>query len=154
MTELVTAAKQLLLPAPFGPMMPRISPDRTDQLTSRSATSAPYCTVRFSTRRTSSSPRRCGCSDVSTRPIQILFLSECCRARLVGRQAPKGRNDGEYPRRNGLFGVCLETRGSVTHQTIDGGFETPYRLRKQVVEPVFGQIKQARGFRQFLLRGA
>src|SRR5258708_4756555 len=35
----------------------------------------------------------------------------------------------------------------------DGDFETPYRLRKQVVEPVFGQIKQARGFRQFLLRG-
>ena len=35
----------------------------------------------------------------------------------------------------------------------DGGFETPYRLRKQIVELVFGQIKQARGFRQFLLRG-
>ena len=35
----------------------------------------------------------------------------------------------------------------------DGGFETPYRLRKQIVEAVFGQIKQARGFRQFLLRG-
>ncbi len=28
-----------------------------------------------------------------------------------------------------------------------------YRLRKQIVEPAFGQIKQARGFRQFLLRG-
>ena len=28
-----------------------------------------------------------------------------------------------------------------------------YRLRKQIVEPVFGQINQARGFRQFLLRG-
>jgi transposase len=28
-----------------------------------------------------------------------------------------------------------------------------YRLRKQTVEPVFGQIKQARGFRQFLMRG-
>src|SRR5208282_3179870 len=27
------------------------------------------------------------------------------------------------------------------------------RLRKQLPEPVFGQIKQARGFRQFLLRG-
>jgi hypothetical protein len=26
-------------------------------------------------------------------------------------------------------------------------------MRKQVVESVFGQIKQARGFRQFLLRG-
>ncbi|MCK1718243.1 transposase [Bradyrhizobium sp. 141] len=25
-------------------------------------------------------------------------------------------------------------------------------MRKQIVEPVFGQIKQARGFRQFLLR--
>jgi transposase len=28
-----------------------------------------------------------------------------------------------------------------------------YALRKVIVEPVFGQIKQARGFRQFLLRG-
>ena len=28
-----------------------------------------------------------------------------------------------------------------------------YRLRKQTVEPVFGIVKQAMGFRQFLLRG-
>ena len=28
-----------------------------------------------------------------------------------------------------------------------------YKLRKEVAEPVFGQIKGARGFRQFLLRG-
>jgi DDE family transposase len=34
-----------------------------------------------------------------------------------------------------------------------GGYESPYRLRKQLPEPVFGQIKQARGFRQFLQRG-
>ena len=33
------------------------------------------------------------------------------------------------------------------------GRRSRYRLRKYVVEPVFGQIKQARGFRQFLLRG-
>lgn len=33
------------------------------------------------------------------------------------------------------------------------GRRTRYRLRKQTVEPVTGQIKQARGFRQFLLRG-
>jgi transposase len=33
------------------------------------------------------------------------------------------------------------------------GRRSRYRLRKQVVEPVFGQIKQARGFRQFLMRG-
>jgi hypothetical protein len=34
-----------------------------------------------------------------------------------------------------------------------GGHTSPYRLRKQLPEPVFGQIKQARGFRQFLMRG-
>jgi transposase len=34
-----------------------------------------------------------------------------------------------------------------------GGRRSRYRLRKQTVEPVFGQIKQARGFRQFFLRG-
>ena len=48
-------------------------------------------------------------------------------------------------------------RGPLTQAMRDklkrGGWRSRYRLRKQVVEPVFGQIKQARGFRQFLLRG-
>lgn len=35
----------------------------------------------------------------------------------------------------------------------DGGFAGPHRKRKITVEPVFGQIKEARGFRRFLLRG-
>ncbi len=34
-----------------------------------------------------------------------------------------------------------------------GGFRSRYRLRKQIVEPVNGQIKEARGFRRFSLRG-
>jgi transposase len=34
-----------------------------------------------------------------------------------------------------------------------GAGRSRYRLRKQIVEPVFGQIKEARGFRRFLLRG-
>ena len=34
-----------------------------------------------------------------------------------------------------------------------GGHTSPYRFRKILPEPVFGQIKQARGFRQFLCRG-
>ncbi len=34
-----------------------------------------------------------------------------------------------------------------------GGHRSRYRLRKQTVEPVFGQIKAARGLRQFLTRG-
>ena len=33
------------------------------------------------------------------------------------------------------------------------GRRSRYRLRKITIEPVFGQIQQARGFRQFLLRG-
>jgi transposase len=48
-------------------------------------------------------------------------------------------------------------RGSLlarmTERLRRAGHRSRYRLRKQVVEPVFGQIKQARGFRQFLLRG-
>src|SRR6266404_2876168 len=46
---------------------------------------------------------------------------------------------------NGKIGGPLTQR--MRKKIDDGGFE------KQVVEPVFGQIKQARGFRQFLLRG-
>ena len=33
------------------------------------------------------------------------------------------------------------------------GHRSRYRLRKHIVEPVFGQIKAARGLRQLLLRG-
>src|SRR6516165_11438307 len=35
-----------------------------------------------------------------------------------------------------------------------GGHASPYRLRKQLPEPVFGQIKQARGFRKVRAEGA
>lgn len=34
-----------------------------------------------------------------------------------------------------------------------GGWRSRFRLRKQTAEPVFGQTKHARGFRQFLMRG-
>ena len=48
--------------------------------------------------------------------------------------------------------ICLPGTGC------DGKLQTRrgrqrYALRMQTVEPVFGQIKQGRGFRQFLLRG-
>ena len=47
--------------------------------------------------------------------------------------------------------------GSLVHQMSQrlkkGGKRSRYRLRKMVVEPVFGTIKAARAFRQFLLRG-
>lgn len=42
---------------------------------------------------------------------------------------------------------------SMTARMKRGGHRSRYRLRKQLVEPAFGQIKEARGFRRFLLRG-
>jgi transposase len=42
---------------------------------------------------------------------------------------------------------------AMQHKLKRAGWRSRYRLRKQTVEPVFGQVKQARGFRQFLLRG-
>jgi transposase len=53
---------------------------------------------------------------------------------------------GEAPRRGPLVAAMRD-------KLRRAGRRSRYRLRKQVVEPVFGQIKQARGFRQFLLRG-
>jgi transposase len=60
----------------------------------------------------------------------------------ISPPAPKGR----IPK--GLSAKELARRKL---STIRG--RTIYAKRKTIVEPVFGQIKQARGFRQFLLRG-
>ena len=50
--------------------------------------------------------------------------------------------------------VTPETRvGRMAMKLREGAWGSPYHLRKVTVEPVFGQIKQARGFRQFLMRG-
>ena len=57
-------------------------------------------------------------------------------------QAPRGR----MPK-----GLSLADRMRRKLRTKQGRAE--YALRKQTIEPVFGQIKEARGFRQFLLRG-
>lgn len=52
------------------------------------------------------------------------------------------RSSGRWPQRN----LMRELLASQDGKDI-------YKLRKQTVEPVFGQIKAARGFRQFLRRG-
>ena len=65
-----------------------------------------------------------------------------------------GRHKHGTPAASGATAAKPGTRTQAMQEKLrTGGFEGPYRLRKQVVEPVFGQIKQARGFRQFLLRG-
>ena len=60
-----------------------------------------------------------------------------------GTPSPQGNEkSGKGPRAEGM-----------RKKLQDGGWESPYRLRKHTVEPVFGQIKEARGFRRFLRRG-
>jgi len=58
------------------------------------------------------------------------------------------------PGRNGARRLVDKPRmAAMADKLKRAGWRSRYRLRKQVVEPVFGQIKQARGFRQLLLRG-
>lgn len=97
-------------------------------------------------------------ANLGRRPAQASadcgYLSEANLAALDARKIDgyiaTGRADRPtVQRRPGLGPLTQAMRKKIA----DGGFETPYRLRKQIVEPVFGQIKEARGFRQFLLRG-
>jgi Transposase DDE domain len=62
----------------------------------------------------------------------------------TGRQKPPATGAAQ---RHGPWVEAMRTRLK------RAGRRSRYRLRKQTVEPVIGQIKQARGFRQFLLRG-
>jgi transposase len=96
--------------------------------------------------------------NLGRRPIEASadagYLSEAnlaaLAARGIGAYIAVGRaKHGACGKRN--------LTGSLTRAMHDklkrAGRRSRYRLRKQIVEPVFGQIKQARGFRQFLLRG-
>jgi len=75
---------------------------------------------------------------------------EALKERRIRGYIATGRQkhpDGGEEKRNGPQVEAMRKR------LRRGGHRSRYRLRKQVVEPVFGQIKQARGFRQFLTRG-
>ncbi len=74
--------------------------------------------------------------------VEVFIPPERLKHGEVRPPAPKGR----IPK--GLSAKELARRKL---STIRG--RTIYAKRKTIVEPVFGQIKQARGFRQFLLRG-
>jgi transposase len=60
-----------------------------------------------------------------------------------------GRNE-----QTGRWGTVVGTKiHQMRLRLARAGFRSRYRLRKQVVEPVFGQIKSVLGFARFLLRG-
>src|SRR6516225_1349676 len=70
------------------------------------------------------------------------------------RDAVAGTAKGEAPAApSSTQPAATPTRVEAMRAKIKAGSHaSPYRLRKQLPEPVFGQIKQARGFRQFLMR--
>jgi len=81
-------------------------------------------------------------------------LKELNRRRIRGYVASRWQKDNIAKSKDQAPPVKVTGRVRAMWQRLrQGGVRSRYRLRKQVVEPVFGQIKQARGFRQFLLRG-
>lgn len=98
------------------------------------------------------------------RPEQVSgdsgFASEANLTALVSRGIEpylalgRSHHGADHDRGGTARPFKISPRMKAMAQTLkEQGHDGPYRLRKQVVEPVFGQIKQARGFRQFLLRG-
>jgi transposase len=97
-------------------------------------------------------------------PVQVLADAGYCSeanvtamadttidAYISTRKQKHGERPGPCPRGPLPKTATLVDRMSRKLQTKVGA--AVYAARKWMVEPVFGQIKQARGFRQFLLRG-
>ena len=82
------------------------------------------------------------------------YLSEANLAALAKRRiegyVAVGREKKRQEGRPELLGV--QTR-RMKRKLKRGGYRSRYRLRKQTVEPVFGQMKAARGFRSMSMRG-
>jgi len=68
----------------------------------------------------------------------------------TGRQK---HSDKTQPAPRGRIPKNLTTKERMSRKLRTKKGKEIYKERKQIVEPVFGQTKEARGFRQFLLRG-
>ena len=49
--------------------------------------------------------------------------------------------------------ILATAKEAMRHKLRTGAGRSIYKMRKAIVEPVFGQIKEQRGFRRFSLRG-
>jgi transposase len=78
---------------------------------------------------------------------------EALAQRRVAAYVPPGRSRHGTAHAPGKRSFKKPLMAAMAQKLKRAGHRSRYRLRKQIVEPVFGQIKQARGFRQFLLRG-
>lgn len=70
---------------------------------------------------------------------------------IATRRQKHGEPESAAPRGRAPQGLTLRERMNRALSTVRG--RKAYARRKAIVEPVFGQIKHARRFRQFLLRG-
>ncbi len=80
-------------------------------------------------------------------------LAALARRRIAAYLAPGRARHGRNPGASGRKIKPGSRLAAMATKLRRAGRRSRYRLRKQIVEPVFGQIKAARGFRQFLLRG-
>jgi transposase len=79
---------------------------------------------------------------------------EAMNARKISAYLPPGRaRHGDEHAAGARTLLKKPLMNAMAQKLRRGGRRSRYRLRKHTVEPVFGHIKQARGFRQFLLRG-
>lgn len=92
-------------------------------------------------------------SEANVQAVEALHPEPCTQteafiavARVRHGHAPPPAPRGRIP-----TGLSLRERMRRKLRTVKG--KRCYAKRKAIVEPVIGQIKQARGFRQFLLRG-
>lgn len=85
------------------------------------------------------------CSTANLRELRRRHIRDYV---AVGRQR-HGQRAPDAPRQLPPGSLLATMRARLKR----AGHRSRYRLRKVTVEPVFGQIKAARGFRQFLLRG-
>ena len=72
----------------------------------------------------------------------VIALRRYRRDEPPGADPARARSTNRWPHRNKMRERLYSAEG-----------KQKYKLRKQTVEPVFGQIKAARGLRQFLRRG-
>ena len=87
------------------------------------------------------------CSEVNLTSLATLPID----AYISTRKQKHGERPGPCPRGRIPTTATVVERMTRKLQTKAGA--SVYALRKAMVEPVFGQIKEARGFRRFLLRG-
>jgi Transposase DDE domain len=80
-------------------------------------------------------------------------LAALTERRIKGYLAPGRARHGEAHAAGRRKLTKMPLMSAMAETLKRAGRRSRYRLRKQVVEPVFGQMKQARSFRQFLLRG-